>query len=317
VEAVGHLARLFEIRPAVVAHDLHPQYRSTMFAVELEGVEHVAVQHHHAHVAACLADAGHPGPAIGVALDGTGLGSDGTVWGGEFLLGDLATTTRVGWFAPVALPGGDAAAREPWRMAAVYLDVLGEAGAADLAVAARQLRWEQVLRIARSGVSSPPTSSVGRLFDAVAALLDVRDVSHYEGQAAIELEQLVDPSEQGAYRATIDSDGDAHVVRGADLVAAVLEDRRGGVPRGRIAGRFHRGLAGAVVEVCERIRAGSGVAVVALSGGVFGNVVLLTDLTRRLEAAGFTVLRHRRVPTNDGGISFGQAVVAAARDRAG
>ena len=316
-ETVTHLQRLFEVQPKVVAFDLHPQYLSSGYGRERSDLVQVPVQHHHAHVAACLADAGIAGPVIGVAFDGLGHGPDGTVWGGEFLVADLVGFQRRGWLAQVPMPGGDAATREPWRMAAAHLDALGEAEACELGVARRNERWAQVVQLGRSGVRSPPTSSAGRLFDAVAALLDVRDAVTYEGQAAIELEQLAERDHPGAYPARVDSGAGGHVVQGSDLVAGVLADLRSGVDRSRIAARFHRGLARAVVEVCGALRGETGLGTVALSGGCFANVILLEAVSDGLRKEGFEVLRHRQVPCNDGGISLGQAAVAAARDRAG
>ena len=316
-ETVAHLQRLFEVEPSVVTFDLHPQYLSSTFGREQTDLIQVPVQHHHAHVAACLADAGLPGPVIGVAFDGLGHGDDGTVWGGEFLVADLLGYERRGRLGQVPMPGGDAATREPWRMAASYLDALGEADSCELALARRNEGWAQVVQLGRSGVRSPPTSSAGRLFDAVAALLDVRDVVSYEGQAACELEQLADRRHRGAYPARIESGPAGHAVNGADLVAGALEDLRAGIARSIIAARFHRGLAGAVVDVCRALRVESGLDTVALSGGCFANVILLEAATTGLRAEGFEVLRHRQVPCNDGGISLGQAAVAIARDRAG
>ncbi len=312
VEGIGHFGRLFDIEPAVVAHDLHPEYLSTKHALALEGVELVGVQHHHAHVAACLADNGEPGPVIGVAFDGLGYGTDGTIWGGELLLADLAGFERLGHLDPVPMPGGTAAIRQPWRMAAAYLDA-AYAGAPpeDLAVVRRnESRWADVLAIARSGTNSPLTSSAGRLFDAVSALLGTREEINYEGQAAIELEQLADPAERGVYLATVED-----TVAGPDLVRAVVEDLRAGVAPAVIAARFHNGVVDAIVRSCLRLRDRTGVGSVALSGGVFQNLLLLTGCVDRLGANGFRVLTHHRVPTNDGGISLGQAAVAAARDR--
>ncbi len=316
-QTVTHLQRLFEVAPEVVAFDLHPQYLSSSFGREQAGLVQVPVQHHHAHVAACLAEAGIAGPVIGVAFDGLGHGDDGTVWGGEFLVADLAGYERRGWLAQVPMPGGDAATREPWRMAAVYLDALGEAEAPDLHLARRHDRWSQVLQLGRSGLRSPPTSSAGRLFDAVAALLDVRDTVTYEGQAAIELEQVADRTHRDAYGVRVESGDGGHIVRGVDLVAGALADLRSGIDRSLVAARFHRGLAEAIVDVCRALRDETGLGTVALSGGCFANVILLEAVTGRLRAAGLEVLRHRQVPCNDGGISLGQAAVAAARDRAG
>ena len=201
IDGIAHLRRLLDVDPAVVAHDLHPDYPSTRYALDLPDVELVPVQHHHAHIASCLADNGVPGPVIGVAFDGVGLGTDGTAWGGEFLIADLARFTRVAHLAEVAMPGADMATRQPWRMALSHLEAAyGGDLPAGLAVVARQgSRWDQVLSVTRAGVNSPLTSSAGRLFDAVSALLRVRDTVTYEGQAAIELEHVADPRETGTY----------------------------------------------------------------------------------------------------------------------
>jgi hydrogenase maturation protein HypF len=311
VEGIEHFCRLFDIRPELVAHDLHPEYLSTKHAKELAGVELVGVQHHHAHIASCLADNGAPGPVIGVAFDGLGYGTDGTMWGGEFLLADLATFERIGYLAPVPMPGGTAAIKQPWRMAAAYLDqAFDEPPGLDV-VRRNEGRWHDVLAIGRGGVNSPLTSSAGRLFDAVAALLGLRDTINYEGQAAIELEQHADPAERGAYPASI-SRG---VVAGADLVRAAAEDLLAGTEPALIAARFHNGLVDAIARNCVALREATGVATMALSGGVFQNLLLLTRTGQRLRDAGFRVLTHSRVPTNDGGISLGQVAVASALDR--
>jgi hydrogenase maturation protein HypF len=314
---VEHLQRLFAISPLVVAHDLHPDYVSTKYATEFDGVELVGVQHHHAHIASCLADNDAAGPVIGVAFDGTGFGEDGTVWGGEFLIADLATSTRAAHLAPVPLPGGAAAIREPWRMAASYLaEAFPDGLPAQQDVERRHRdRWAAVSSMMDTRTNSPLTSSAGRLFDAVAALLDVRDDVMYEGQAAIELEQLADPEETGSYTATV-SDDEIPRVHAADLVRDVVMDRGAHVPTSVIAARFHHGVSAMIVDVCRKLRTRHGLTTVALSGGVFQNLLLLGETTQLLTEAGFEVLTHHRVPTNDGGISLGQAMVVGAQDRA-
>jgi hydrogenase maturation protein HypF len=307
-EGIEHFRRLFGIEPALVAHDLHPEYLSTKHAKEMTGVELVGVQHHHAHIASCLADNGETGPVIGVAFDGLGYGTDGTIWGGEFLLADLRGFDRLGHLAPVAMPGGTAAIRQPWRMAAAYLDAAYDGTPPDLDVMRRnESQWTQVLAVARRGVNSPLTSSAGRLFDAVSALLGLRDRINYEGQAAVELEQFADPGERGAYRADV-----TDTIAGVDLVRAVVDDLREGVPTPVIAARFHNGVVDAITRMCLRLRDDTGVTDVALSGGVFQNLLLLRGCVDRLTENSFRVLTHGRVPTNDGGVSLGQAVVAAA-----
>ncbi|MEQ4717564.1 carbamoyltransferase HypF [Nonomuraea sp. B19D2] len=306
VEGIEHFAALFGVRPEVVAHDLHPEYLSTKHAMGLRDVELTAVQHHHAHIASCLVDNGEEGRVIGVAFDGLGYGPDGTLWGGEFLLADLASFERAGHLAPVPLPGGSAAIRQPWRMAAAYLDGDGET----LDVARRNERWwASVTSLLRGALV---TSSAGRLFDAVAALLGVRDTITYEGQAAIELEQLADPAERDGYPAAI---SDELVVTGADLVRAAAADLAAGTDPAVISARFHNGVSDLIVRCCLMLRDGTGLATVALSGGVFQNLLLLRRTVERLSGAGFRVLTHAGVPANDGGVSLGQVAVAAARDR--
>jgi hydrogenase maturation protein HypF len=318
-EGIEHFSRLFDITPQVVAYDLHPEYLSTKYALDLDDVDLIGVQHHHAHIASCLADNGAEGPVIGVAFDGTGYGTDGTIWGGEFLIADLARFLRAGHLAQVPMPGGAAAIRQPWRMAAAYLDAAGPGpGLAGLDVARRNAdRWDTVTAMARRGVNAPLTSSAGRLFDAVGALLGVRDEITYEGQAAIELEQLADPGEARTYRAGIETApieaGEPFLVRGADLVAAAVDDLAIGVPAEHIAARFHHGVAALIEDGCVLLREQHALNTVALSGGVFQNLMLLRRTAARLENSGFTVLTHSRVPCNDGGISLGQAVVAAAK----
>ena len=315
-EGIEHFRRLFGIEAEVVAYDLHPDYLSTKYALDLDGVDLVGVQHHHAHIASCLADNGAEGPVIGVAFDGTGYGPDGTIWGGEFLVADLAGFQRAGHLTPVPMPGGAAAIRQPWRMAAAYLDAAfpgGLPGEPDVARRNRD-RWDSVLALARKGINAPLTSSAGRLFDAVSALLGVRDTVNYEGQAAIELEQLADPAEAESYQAGI-GPGEPFPVMGADLVGQAARDLARGTSPARIAGRFQQGVVRLIEDGCATIRDRHGLETVALSGGVFQNLTVLGAAVARLEARGFRVLVHARVPCNDGGISLGQAVVAAARDR--
>jgi len=319
-EGIAHFRRLFDVDPQVVAHDLHPEYLSTKYALDLaetHGLELAGVQHHHAHIASCLADNGEDGPVIGVAFDGTGFGTDGAIWGGEFLVADLAGFTRGGHFAPVPMPGGAAAIRQPWRMAAAYLEAAfpgGPPGGLDV-LRRNEQRWADVVTLARRGVNAPVTSSAGRLFDAAAALLGGRDAVNYEGQAAIELEQLADPGERSGYTAAIEP-GEPFRVRGADLIAAITADLAGRVGRPAIAARFHNAVVTLIADGCLLLRERHGLTTVALSGGVFQNLLLLTATAARLEAGGFRVLTHSRVPCNDGGISLGQAVVAGALSRA-
>ncbi|HIE03155.1 MAG TPA: carbamoyltransferase HypF [Candidatus Latescibacteria bacterium] len=310
-EGVDNMKRIFGINPEAFAHDLHPDYPTTRYASEQDG-EKVPVQHHHAHIASVMAEGGLEGPVVGVALDGTGYGEDGTVWGGEFLLAEKGWYRRVGHIALARMPGGEMAVKEPWRMALAHLyRVFGE----DF------LDWELpflsyvddrnlFVRMLDRGLASPLTSSAGRLFDAVSAVLGVHPgpVS-YEGQAAMELEAVAEDVE-GGYRFEVIKDGDMWVVEPEPFWRVLLEDLREGTSVPSASGKFHRGLAEAVVEVCARVKEETGVRDVVLSGGVFQNVRLLKATFRLLEGKGFRVHTNSRVPPNDGGICLGQALVA-------
>ena len=293
---VAHLERLFAVAPEVVAHDLHPDYLSTRYALEREGVRHFGVQHHHAHLAACLAEHGERGPAVGAIFDGSGYGSDGTVWGGEVLVGGLDGFTRAGHLRPVRLPGGDRAVRQPWRMACAWLEAVSGGGSevpTALAGDVEPERWNAVASMCHSGLSAPETTSAGRLFDAVAALCGVRAEVTYEGQAAIELEAACDLSETGAYPMPIDG---VLVLDARETVAAAARDAAAGVPVPLIATRFHRALAGATAEACAAAAEGAGLATVVLSGGVFQNRVLLELTCAEVERRGLRVLVPERLP---------------------
>jgi len=306
-EVRENLERLFRVRPSLVAHDLHPGYHSTSIA-RRAGLPTLGVQHHHAHVASCLADNGRRGPVIGVAWDGTGYGTDGTVWGGEILVADLAGFERVGRIRPVPLPGGDAAVREPWRMALSHLMAAGLPAAR-----VQNPSRATVEAMIRDSVNAVATSSAGRLFDAVASLAGLCHVTSYEGQAAMELE-AVSEVEAEAYPLPVGGDGILEIDP-RPLIAAVVEDLERGASAARIGGRFHASLAEALAEACARVRSRTGLGTVALSGGCFQSR-RLTELTvERLGRAGFEVLLHARVPPSDAGIALGQAAVAAWKNR--
>jgi hydrogenase maturation protein HypF len=303
---IEHFERLFAVLPEVVVHDEHPDYLSTRYALAREGVETVAVQHHHAHLVACLAEHGETGPAVGAIYDGTGYGSDGTVWGGELLVGGLDGFERVGHLWPVRLPGGDRAVRQPWRMACAWLL---EAGWEGPLPAPDRKRGEQVAELVRTGLSSPVTTSMGRLFDAVAALCGLRSEVTYEGQAAIELEAAADPDEHGEYDLPVTAEG---VLDARAAVLAAARDVAAGAGPGAVSARFHAAVATATAEAVSR----AGLDTAVLSGGVFQNRTLLAATASRLEARGLRVLVPERLPPNDGGVSYGQAAVAAWRQRA-
>lgn len=302
------LEQLFGVRPELVAHDLHPGYHSTALA-RRTGLPLAAVQHHHAHVASCLVEHGRRERVIGVAWDGTGYGPDGTVWGGEFLVADLAGFERAGRIRPVPLAGGDAAVREPWRMA---LSWLMEAGLPTGRVSAPAR--DAVAAAIRAGVGVVPTSSAGRLFDAVASLAGIRDVASYEGQAAMELEAAAAGGAGDPYPLPV-VDGPLLELDPRPLVSAVVDDAVRGEPAARIGARFHAALAGAIAEACARVRDRCRLQTVALSGGCFQNRLLTEQAAARLAERGFEVLLHARVPPGDGGIALGQAAVAAWRAR--
>jgi hydrogenase maturation protein HypF len=317
-QAVGHLESILEIEPERVACDLHPAYMSTRHAREL-GLPVTAVQHHHAHIASCLAENGVSGPVIGVAFDGTGHGTDGAVWGGEFLVADLAGFRRAGHLEYVPLPGGDRAAEEPWRMALAYLYAIHGRGALelDIPVMARAGREkaETLFTMMERSLNSPPTSSSGRLFDAAASLIGLRDTNTYEGQAACELEGIARPDERGSYPCRVverRDEGGELVVVAKDIIAGLVEDLAAGAGPEDCSARFHNSLLDMVVDVVGRLGEATGLGEVALSGGVWQNARLLSGAVERLAARGLTVHTHSLVPANDGGVSLGQAVVAAA-----
>ena len=314
-DGVAHFEALFEVAPEVVAHDLHPDYLSTRYAQEREGVELVAVQHHHAHLAATLAEHGEVGPAVGAIYDGTGLGTDGTIWGGEILVGGLDGFERGGRLAGVRMPGGEGAIREPWRMACSWLTQMREPLPAAFEPIA-QPRWNMVARMVTTGMSSPFTSSAGRLFDAVAAMCGVRLEVSYEGQAAIEFEALADPGAAEPYPFALQPIPPV-VMNPQAAILAVLADLRAGVPVSTISARFHAGLARVTVEACVLAAERADIGLAVLSGGVFQNRLLLELTAAGLEEAGLRVLVAERLPCNDGQIAFGQVAVAAARAAAG
>ena len=330
--------RLFHIEPEIVAYDLHPDYLSSRYAEELvgTGMKLIPVQHHHAHIASCLADNGLEGPVIGVAFDGTGMGADGKIWGGEFLVVDYHNCRRAGHLEYLPLPGGDAAIKKPYRTAIGYvLTLLGEDGLNDvIASAAKQSRatpisqigeaeMEVIKRQLERRINSPVTSSVGRLFDAISALLGIRGEIDYEGQAAVELEMAAysgvivagvrdeaQASAQESYPYCIVEDNGMRIVRVRNLLSAIVQDLQHGASSGTIATRFHNTVAQLIDEMCRLMADETGITQVALSGGVFQNRLLLRRAVSLLEASGLQVLTHRQVPCNDGGVSLGQAVIA-------
>ncbi len=317
---IEHLSRILAVTPELAACDLHPDYLSTRYAEE-SGLPLVRAQHHHAHLASCMAENGLIGDVIGIIFDGTGYGPDGTIWGGEFLTGGYGGYRRAGHFTPVPLPGGDAAVREPWRMAMSYLyRATGEdAFSSDNPVARNLPPGEQALfaQMLKRGINSPPTSSCGRLFDAVAALLGVRHTVSYDGQGAMELEALAETTTDKtgeSYRYVISGDGENPLQADfSPMFIEMLDNIAGGIPCAVIAWRFHKTVATAATEFCRSIAATTGLTRVVLSGGVFQNRLLSEMIYTALTHAGLTVFTHRLVPPNDGGIALGQAAIAGRR----
>ncbi len=311
---IEHFKRIFSVAPELAAFDKHPDYLSTKYAGSLAGAVKIPIQHHHAHIAACMAENNVKGPVIGVAFDGTGYGDDGQIWGGEFFTGNYSGFERQAHFEYVPLPGGDAAIKEPWRMALSYLvKTFGE----DLApyklpflceIGAE--RTDIVIQQIAKGINAPLTSSVGRLFDGVSALIGLCNVIEYEGQAAIRLEKNADTSGNDLYTYEIERVGAAYKIIVRQMISAIFEDVTSGAEKSYISGTFHRTVARIVLDVCELLRERSGINQVALSGGVFQNRLLLGLIIDLLESSGFRVYTHSKVPANDGGISLGQAVLA-------
>ncbi|MBI5845640.1 MAG: carbamoyltransferase HypF [Deltaproteobacteria bacterium] len=315
-ESLKGMKSLLEIAPEIVAHDMHPDYLSTRYALKQEGKALFGVFHHHAHIASVMAENGVSGPVIGLAADGAGLGPDGKIWGGEALIADFTGFRRAGHLSYSPMPGGEAAVREPWRMALGYLlSALGE-DAKNLPLPL----WEKVppgkigavSSIIEKSVNCPLTSSLGRLFDGVAAMAGIRTEASYEGQAAMEIEAAADVAEQGFYEGDLITDGDGITVSVFSIIRAVARDISRGAPVPAVSGRFHNTLVRAFTELCIKIRLDTGIGRVAISGGVFQNRLLFSRLVRSLKKSGFQVFVHRLVPANDGGICLGQALVASA-----
>jgi hydrogenase maturation protein HypF len=317
-QGVEHFERLFRVKPEAIAYDLHPNYLATRYALERaerENLPTIGVQHHHAHIAACMAEYGLDGsqPVIGVSFDGTGYGEDGAIWGGEFLIADYKSYQRPFHLQYFPLPGGDASIKKPARTALALLWSLGLEWDERLAPVAEFNKEEEKVLHAQleKKINTPMTSSMGRLFDAAAALAGVRQVVNYEGQAAIEFEALADPNEAGSYSFGLNQDQ----VEVGSGIESLIKDVRAGIHISKISTRFHNGLAETVRMTVNKMNHETGIRSVALSGGVWQNLTLIGRTLSLLHTDGFTVYLHRQVPTNDGGLSLGQAVVAANRLR--
>jgi hydrogenase maturation protein HypF len=312
-EGIALLQSLFLIEPEVVVHDLHPDYLATRYALvyaEERGVPKIGVQHHFAHALSCMAEHGLEGPALAVVMDGTGYGEDGTVWGGEFLRVTAQEYTRLGHLRTIPLPGGDKAAKEPWRMGAAYLErICGSLEKVDIPfVHGLDLgRWSLLRDAMQAGINAPLCSSTGRLFDAVSALLGVREQVNYEGQAAIELEQMADPREEGEYPMEIAEEDGVPILNPDPVIAAIVEAIKKGEVPGTISARFHNSLARSILQMAIQMKEKTGLSEIILSGGVFQNHLLMGTVYDLLEGEDFKVYIHHKVPPNDGGIALGQA----------
>jgi hydrogenase maturation protein HypF len=317
---ISSFKRILDVEPQLLAYDLHPDYFSTRWALGQSSIERIGVQHHHAHIASCMAENHLDGKVIGIAMDGTGYGTDGAVWGGEVLLATYADFQRVAHLDYVPMPGGAAAITEPWRMAVSYLHKHFGETLWELEIPfVRELDRRQVavlVRMLERGVNSPLTSSCGRLFDAVSALAGIRKRVNYEAQAAIEFEAAIAGEGEGAgYPFEIRPEGSGWIIDTQPLFAALVNDLRCGVPAGIVSRRFHEGLVDVLARVAKLVHAKTGLQNICLSGGSFQNVFLLEHLKRKLEAEGLKVFTHSEVPCGDGGLSLGQALVAAHRSR--
>ena len=326
-ESIVHLSKILQVNPKIIVHDLHPQYLSTQWAVEQQDIEKIAVQHHHAHIAACLAENQVNEKVIGVAFDGTGYGEDSTIWGGEILIADLQNYTRAAHFDVVPIPSGERAIKEPWRMALSYLyHAFGEELfklKIPFVKSIKRSNAEKLLYAMKRNLNSPLTSSCGRLFDGIAALCGIRHKVSFEGQAAMEFEMVMyenrniddiiesaDTWQGSRYSFFIEEENDALIIKYESLIKAIIQDIVEGVQSSEISFQFHTALVQSVLEVCERLREKYRIELVALSGGCFQNAFLATIMPRMLKNRNFKVFTHRLLPPNDGCISLGQAAIA-------
>ena len=313
-KGIEHFKRIFNIKPAYIAYDLHPEYLSTKYALSLDNVQKLGIQHHHAHVVSCMGDNSIEEKVIGVAFDGTGYGTDGTIWGGEFFICDFAGFQRIAHFEYIPLPGGEKAIKEPWRMAAsclkrIYDDDLLDVNI-DFVKELDRNKWQNLKKMINNGINSPLTSSTGRLFDAVSALIGIRREVYYEGQAAIELEMAANPEEKGVYNFDLREDGDKTEIVINPLFKDIVSDLKSGIGKESISAKFHNTVAHIILKICKKIFKEKAIDRVVLSGGVFQNMMLLEKTLLLLRNKDFRVYTHHRVPPNDGGIALGQAIIA-------
>jgi hydrogenase maturation protein HypF len=313
-DSIEHYKNLFRIKPEAIAYDLHPDYLSTRYALEQKDIKLIGVQHHHAHIVSNMAENGLNEKVIGVACDGTGYGTDGAIWGCEFMIADQASFQRRGHLKYVTLSGGDVSTKETYRMAISYLySVYGDKlFDIDIPLFKRidHKKLTFIKNMIEKGINSPLTSSCGRLFDAVSSLIDVRDDATYEAQAAIELEMITETGIFDNYSYNIMPIDDKYRINLDDMFQEIVFDLGHKVSKGIISAKFHNTIADFIVSMCEKLRIESDINKVVLSGGTFQNTYLISETTRRLDKNGFITYFHKRVPTNDGGLSLGQAIVA-------
>jgi hydrogenase maturation protein HypF len=312
---ISHLKKILRIDPEIIAYDLHPDYLSTRYAEKQKDIRKIQVQHHHAHIVSCMAENGLRGDVIGLSFDGTGYGSDGRIWGGELLVADEKGFSRAASLSYMPMPGGTAAIKEPWRMAISYLyDAYGE-GLRELGIPViretGEKGMETIIKMISNGINSPLTSSLGRLFDGIAAIIGLRSRVYFEGQAAMELEMAADQVTDAHYNYEWEP-GEYYRIMPRPVVRGVVEDFLKGIGPYEISAKFHCTLIRLFSDICEIVSRERDIKRVVMSGGVFQNAILLAGLTKALEDRGLQVFSHRVVPTNDGGICLGQAMAAAA-----
>lgn len=322
-EGVTHFRNIFDIEPKIIAYDLHPDYLSTKFALNYTGenVKKVGVQHHHAHAVSCMVENDISHPVIAITLDGTGYGVDETIWGGEILISEYDNFRRIGHLAYIEMPGGTAAIENPWQMGLSYLYRIYKNDVSNLGLpfldSVDETKKLLVLNSIESGLNSPLTSSCGRLFDGIAAIAGVRNRVNYEGQAAVEFEQFIDDKSAIAYDFDLLKKDGKFIIQWEAMVEQVVSDVMSKKSVSEIALKFHNGLVNILLSVSEKVRNTTGINDVVLSGGVFMNIYLLSQLYDKLSKRGFSVYTHRLAPTNDGGIALGQAVIASAKIKNG
>ncbi len=320
-QGIDHFKNIFDIEPEIIAYDLHPEYLSTKYALSYAEknpngakIKKIGIQHHHAHAVSCMAENKINEPVIAIILDGTGFGTDSTIWGGEILISEYSGFKRMAHFANVKMPGAKAAVKNPWQMAISYLyeifgkDLINPEHPFMQSIEPDSL--ELIIQIIENQINTPITSSCGRLFDAVAAIAGVRNSVNYEGQAAIEFEQYISDNSKTAYNFEIENNGDMQIISWKKMFRQLVSDVKNNISKSQIAGKFHNGLVNILYETVKKISHKTGIKKVVLSGGVFMNLYLLNNLDFILEKNRFKVYTHKSLPTNDGGIALGQIVIA-------